>query len=86
MVCARPSRLLQNLSPIHSGTRGSGHATSIDRLPSLEAGPGCEVGHRGQGQQHLRSGEEIASQPPSTPLHATPGAQGLVWGPLGVIC
>lgn len=78
MVCARPSCLVQNPSPIHSGTLGSGHATSIDRLQSLEAGPGCKVGHGGRGQQHLWSREEIASQ---AAFHTTVGhswAQGLV--------
>lgn len=58
LLCRIPAR-------IHSGTPGSGHATSIDQLQSLETGPGCKVG-----QQHFWSKEEIASGLLSTPLNA----------------
>lgn len=61
MVCTRHSFSSRIPARIPLGTRGSGHATSIDQLQSPEAGPGCKVGHRGLGQQNFGSREEIAS-------------------------
>lgn len=80
VFCTRPFRLSRIPALIHSGTPGSGHATSIDQLPSLEAGPGCKVGHGGRGLQHFWSKEEIASWLLSTPLNAHPPATGLAQG------
>lgn len=51
MLCTCPFLLPRILARFHSDTLGSGHATGIYQLQSLEAGPGCKVGHRGLGQQ-----------------------------------
>lgn len=80
VFCTCPSLLSRVPALIHPGTPGSGHATSRDQLQSLEAGPGCKVGHRGLGQQHFWSKEEIASWLPSTALNAHHRAQGLARG------
>lgn len=75
MFCPRPSLLSRIPALIHPGSPGSGHATSMDPFQSLEAGPGCKVGHRGLGQQHFWSKEEIASWLLPTTLTAHRPAQ-----------
>lgn len=85
VFCTRPFRLSRIPARTHSGTPGSGHATSIDQLLSLEAGPGCKVGHGGRGQQHFWSKEKIASWLLSTLLNAQPPARGLAQGTHSVL-
>lgn len=62
---------------------GSGHVTGIDQ--SLEAGPGCKVGHHQLGQQHFWSKEEIASWLLSIAPNAHHLAQGLARGTHSVL-
>lgn len=61
MFCTCPFLLSRILACFHADTLGSGHATSIYQSQSLEAGPGCKVGHSGLGQQPFWRKEEIAS-------------------------